>query len=142
MTRKYKPISIGNKAKVSSTGVHGTNLRKGDIVKITHVYGSEPIYSFSVEKSSSRISKGIGYSAYSYELEPMWTNWKDQADYLREEIADMEEDIKEKKVELDIITNYKDEADYLAHKIVDILKNKDDVGAIRKLLKDYRTDIL
>jgi hypothetical protein len=137
--RNIKKFKIGDKARVIKT-IHGTCVEKGSTVEIIQVYGAEPMYTIKVLTPLSM--KGQTYSAFSAELSPPWNNWKEKAEYLREEVIETETELKSLKQELDMCENYKDEEDYLAHKIVNILKNKDDADSIRIILKEFKTDLL
>jgi hypothetical protein len=79
---------------------------------------------------------------YHGDLVPAFISRKEHAEYLKTEIDDMKESIKLKEKEVEILLKYKDEEEELAAKISEILKNKNDVVAIAKILRGHKTDLL
>ena len=89
-------------------------------------------------KTRGRINVGI----YHGDLIKGYGSRKEQAEHLKEEVATMKIEIKQKEDEIEYLLKYKDEEEYLAVKIADIMKNKNDTAAIAEILRKHKTDLL
>ena len=110
------------------------SMDKGTVLEVTNVYPNEPKY------SCNRLNSTMTTSINSANIEPL--SRKKCIEILTDKEKDLKEELKDVENELKFYRDYESEEDFLAHKIVDILKNKDDVGAIKEILSSRYTRIL
>lgn len=118
-------------------------LKAGDVVEVTiapiRPTNTNPYYTVKKVKKDGTLNTS-SQSIYHNELEPL--DRKERIKHLKQHVKGLETEIKQYKSEIDFLKNYESEADYTAHKIVDILKNKNDVEAVRAILEKRPTSFI